>query len=488
MNELGLPTRMFALDCEPSGRKRVNNYFHLRWIDIVRQALEDEHFDLLNNSQFSRILQMGRHTFSVMFFHYLLSRQLVTEKEFELWWLYVGKPIRYAIQDFALVTGLNCGERSSLDGDANERGIGRRKETAKVKTSVSIWDELFRGEEKPTVAWIMDRLVRGKKYKDPLTRLRLALLVLVEGILCPTCGTTNIRPEVVSKLADLDDFLKYPWGRESFLLTVRSTKSRTPVNYVQETMAIQGFSHAMVLVTITACPSIIIKSGGGDPLADSALSTADIITRVVERKLVVNLVTAKSIDQLGQAYVQSFQRRVTCHKGAVTVVCSLETGGGNLAGDRGMNLKRGHFNREVGVLRTDLQSATTSIREMETAVTTEFENIEKLITGPGTTTRNHRSVEEVRIDSILLIAVQSMTLETHFFSPAKGTASAPLYAASTASPGVSKSGEYNVQLCADIRSMQTQGQRGLSPDPPPPSVPHTKFTVSSLPLNGEHCR
>ena len=141
---------------------------------------------------------------------------------------------------------------------------------------------------------------QGKKYKDPLTRLRLALFVLVEGILCPTCGTTHIRPEVVSKLASLDDFLKYPSGKESFLPTVRSTKSKTPMNYVQETMAIQGFSHAMVLVTVTACPSIIIKSGGGDPLADSALSTADIITSVVERKLVVNLVTAKSVDQLGQ--------------------------------------------------------------------------------------------------------------------------------------------------------------------------------------------
>ncbi|KAG2281231.1 hypothetical protein Bca52824_052451 [Brassica carinata] len=172
MDELGLPSRMFASGCEPSGRKRVNNYFHLRWIDIVRQALEDEHFDLLNNSQFSRILQMGGHTFSVMFLHYLLSCQLVTEKEFELWWLYVGKPIRYAIQDFALVTGLNCGERSSLDGDANERGIGRGKGTAKAKTSVSIWDEQFCGEEKPTVAWIMDRLVRGKKYGEKSTRTR----------------------------------------------------------------------------------------------------------------------------------------------------------------------------------------------------------------------------------------------------------------------------------------------------------------------------
>ena len=197
MDELGLPSRMFASGAEPSGRKRVNNYFNLRWIDIMRQALEDEHLELLNDSQFARIFQMGGHTFSVMFLHYILSRQLVTEKELELWWLYAGKPIRYAIHDFALVTGLNCGESGLLDGDANERGIGRGKGTAKARASTSIWDELFCGEVKPTVGWIMDRLFRGEKYKDPLTRLRLSLLVLVEGILCPTCGTTNIRPEVV---------------------------------------------------------------------------------------------------------------------------------------------------------------------------------------------------------------------------------------------------------------------------------------------------
>ena len=89
----------------------------------------------------------------------------MTEKELELWWLYVGKPIRYAIQDFALVTGLNYGESGLLDGDANERGIGRGKGTAKARASASIWDELFRGEEKPTVGWIMDRLVKGKNTR-----------------------------------------------------------------------------------------------------------------------------------------------------------------------------------------------------------------------------------------------------------------------------------------------------------------------------------
>ncbi|CAN6907469.1 unnamed protein product [Brassica oleracea] len=305
MDELGLPLRMFEAGSEPSGRKRVNNYFNLRWIDIIKSALEEEDLEMLNESQFRRVLQMGSHTFSVMFLHYCLSRQLLTAKEYELWWIFVGKPIRYAIQDFALVTRLNCGDGVGLTGEAAEKGIGRGKASGKGKSSMSIWDDLFRGEEKPTPGWIMERLVKGKKYKDRLTRLRLSLLVLVEGILCPTCGTTKIRPEIVSMLGDLDAFMKYPWDRESFILTVRSTKARSAVNYVKDTMAIQGFTHAMVLVTVTACPSIIIKTGGADPLADSTLSSEEIISRVVDRKVVVNIVSAKTVDQLGQAYVRS---------------------------------------------------------------------------------------------------------------------------------------------------------------------------------------
>ncbi|CAF2324496.1 unnamed protein product, partial [Brassica napus] len=147
----------------------------------------------------------------------------------------------------------------------------------------------------------IDRLVKGKKYKDPLTRLRLALLVLVEGILCPTCGTTNIRPEVVRKLDNLDEFLNYPWGRESFLLTVRSTKSRRPSHYVlHDTMAIQSFSHAMVLVTVAACPSILLKPGAVTPLDDESKSSEDIVNELLDRKFSVNVVSAKAVDQKAQ--------------------------------------------------------------------------------------------------------------------------------------------------------------------------------------------
>uniref|UniRef100_A0A0D3E8M1 DUF1985 domain-containing protein n=1 Tax=Brassica oleracea var. oleracea TaxID=109376 RepID=A0A0D3E8M1_BRAOL len=389
---------------------------------------------------------MGGHTFSVMFLQYIISRQLVTEKELELWWFYVGNPIRYAIKDFALVTGLNCGERGLLDGDANERGIGRGKGTAKARASTSIWDELFCGEVKPTVGWIMDRLFRGEKYKDPLTRLRLSLLVLVEGILCPTCGTTNIRPEV---------------------------------------------------------------SGGGDPLTDSSLSTADIIRSVVERKLVVNLVTAKSVDQLGQVsralYFTYIEYSSGMPSGDWRGQSSKQQGhepqpGENIPLDVPTFLRmaadayeervmpmfegyvlslKGHFNREVGVLRTDLQSATTSIRQLETSVTTEFEDMKKLIKGPGYNDEEPPIGGGIPYRQYSPYRGPDHDVRDAFVPPAKGNASAPVYAASTTSPGVSKSGEDNVPLPSDIGSMRTQGHRVLSPDPPRPSVPQTEFSESA---------
>ncbi|XP_033145455.1 uncharacterized protein LOC117133426 [Brassica rapa] len=303
MEEVELPSRLFETGFEPVGRKRVNSYFNLRWIELIKLALDEEDLEMLQGTQFATVLRMGGHTFSVMFAHYFLSLQLVTLKEFELWWTFAGKPIRYAIEDFALVTGLNCEEPPASSMREQEKVVVRAKGNAKGKGTTSkssIWEALFGGEDKPTPNWIMDRLILGKKYKDSVTRLRLALLVLVEGILCPTCGSTKIRPKVVNRLGNIDEFLKYPWGRESFLLTVNSAKPRSPLQYVQDTIAIQGFVHAMVLVTLTACPAIFVKAKDGAPIPDDNRGSKEILESLVSRKLAVNVPWAKTVDQKGQ--------------------------------------------------------------------------------------------------------------------------------------------------------------------------------------------
>ena len=88
MEELGLSERLFLTGYEPTGRKRINNYFNLRWIEVVKAALSDSQQEMLAESQFRQLILMGSHTFSVMFAHQMLSRQLVTRKLYELWWLF----------------------------------------------------------------------------------------------------------------------------------------------------------------------------------------------------------------------------------------------------------------------------------------------------------------------------------------------------------------------------------------------------------------
>ncbi|CAE5959870.1 unnamed protein product [Arabidopsis arenosa] len=300
MEEEPLPKRMFCTGFEPSGRHRVNNYFNLRWIENIKQALSDADNERLCNSQFGSLMLTGNHTFSVMFVHYLLSRQLVTNKKYELWWVFAGKPIRYAIEDFALVTGLNCG-KTGFKPDRG-RGIAVRR-GAHLKTA--LWKSLFGNLAKPTTTWILEKLLLGKKYKDDETRFRLALLLLVDGILCPTCAKTNISPKHVAMVGDIEVFLKYPWGRESFLKTVVSAKARTARQLVNETCAIQGFSHALVVVTVACCPMIIRSPSVGLNIHDPAVPIRDIVQNVIERSLCINVHNARMVDQTGQARVTS---------------------------------------------------------------------------------------------------------------------------------------------------------------------------------------
>ncbi|CAN6874723.1 unnamed protein product [Brassica oleracea] len=127
MEELGLQEQLYQTGYEPSRRKKINNYFNLRWIEVIKEALSDAQQELLAESQFRQIMLMGGHTFWVMFAHQLLARQLVARKKYELWWRFAGKPIRYAIGDFALVTGLNCGTPPSNELGIQGGGKGKRK-------------------------------------------------------------------------------------------------------------------------------------------------------------------------------------------------------------------------------------------------------------------------------------------------------------------------------------------------------------------------
>ncbi|CAN7054053.1 unnamed protein product [Brassica oleracea var. botrytis] len=60
----------------------------------------------------------------------------------------------------------------------------------------------------------------GNEYLAVEKRLPLALIALVDGVLCPSNKDLKLTPRYVEMMSDVESFLVYPWGRESFLTTV----------------------------------------------------------------------------------------------------------------------------------------------------------------------------------------------------------------------------------------------------------------------------
>ncbi|ESQ43517.1 hypothetical protein EUTSA_v10015691mg [Eutrema salsugineum] len=241
------PDRMFALGNEPENKK-VNTYFQLTYLDTISFALEEDHMEKLSLSQFGKLMEAGNKiASSVRFLHFILSRQLVTKKNKELWCLFAGQPIRFSIREFAITTGLDC---SKLPPAKKLKEYQVNAETI----------ELFGSEKNATPGWIATTLA-GRPYKDKETRFKLACLLLIDGIVCPTSRNAKISAEHIMMVQDVDKFLEYPWGRKSFDLTIHSIKTRTATtSYLcQPTCAFQGFIHALQMVILECAPAILKK-------------------------------------------------------------------------------------------------------------------------------------------------------------------------------------------------------------------------------------
>ncbi|XP_020884365.1 uncharacterized protein LOC110229196 [Arabidopsis lyrata subsp. lyrata] len=249
MAELELPSRLFADREEPAG-DRVNMYFKLNTIKAVLKALTPEELDTIRPC-FGKLLDVySKPVFSGKLAHFLLTRQLNVVKRHEIWVVFAGKPVRFSLREFGLVTGLNCQPLPALD-----------RALTKCPPGVTpYWFTLFGGEECFTGEMLLGKLRRPKALSSEV-RVKYACLLLVDGFLCRRSFHMKIPKEHVEMIHDLDVFLKYPWGRYSFDMTMQCIKSRSLNQLAQATVAIQGFIHALGLVLVEAVPAVLSAVG-----------------------------------------------------------------------------------------------------------------------------------------------------------------------------------------------------------------------------------
>lgn len=188
--------------------------------------------------------------------HNFLCRQIKSSNPDELWFVFGGHPIRFSLREFEVITGLPCGPypvKSEISAA-----------TSHDKSGCPYWYTLVGPSKKITISHIVKMLQNDREM--PIWRkVRLVLIVIVEGIL--TCGTQPIRPSshVVEMVRNLDFFLAYPWGRHSFEMTIRMVKvghkvkqlSKLVTKLKQRSLVLHGFPLAIQLHLFQSIPLLL---------------------------------------------------------------------------------------------------------------------------------------------------------------------------------------------------------------------------------------
>ncbi|KAF8062137.1 hypothetical protein N665_1203s0007 [Sinapis alba] len=187
-----LPEKIFAYGEEPTG-VRVTSYHKASRIRLILNVLDaDEVAD--------------KPAFSGRFCRYIISRKLKVAKKHEVWFLFAGKPIRFSLREFALVT------------------------------------------EVP-VSYVV-RMLKKKIVADKDVRIKYAYMALLASVILPTTHTPRISQDHAELIKDLDTFFRIPGGGKEVSLS-------------QNTIALKGFVLSLQLVMVKAVPTLTEAVGDG---------------------------------------------------------------------------------------------------------------------------------------------------------------------------------------------------------------------------------
>ncbi|KAF8048173.1 hypothetical protein N665_2630s0004 [Sinapis alba] len=237
----------------------------------IFKAGEEPTVEQIRASPFGKLVEIAdTPSFSGRFGRYIISRQLKVAKRHEAWFVFAGKPIRFSLREFALVTGLNCGKFPKRS----------KKRAKKHITEKPYWGELFDTLKEVPVSSVICML-KKKTVTGCDLRLKYAYLALLSSVILPTTHTPRISQDHAEMIKDIEEFFAYPWGRISFDMLMSSIKERKEVSLSQNTIALKGFVLSLQLVMVEAVPALTeavhddSSSGSEDEFGEEEDNTDD---------------------------------------------------------------------------------------------------------------------------------------------------------------------------------------------------------------------
>ncbi|XP_024010578.1 uncharacterized protein LOC112085993 [Eutrema salsugineum] len=179
-----------------------------------------------------------------------------------MWFVFGGKPLRFSLREFHIITGLSCSQIPSENEIEEHMNLD----------SISMWKRLFGADNlnidvPQVIAMLQD------SYLSDWKKLPLALIVILDGIVVCPDKHLKLTLEYVEMLNDIDFFLTYPWGRESFLQTyarlgppassaevsIGDPIKELRIRLMQQNAACYGFLLPLQLLAFETIPLLLSK-------------------------------------------------------------------------------------------------------------------------------------------------------------------------------------------------------------------------------------
>ncbi|KAF8112848.1 hypothetical protein N665_0060s0030 [Sinapis alba] len=191
-----LPNRLYGEGLEPQVKK-INNSCRLKLLELLREKMEPEYKEVMKDPMFSHIMVIEENglKFLARLVQSFLCRELMTSKKYEKWFSFARTPLRFSLQEYHAVMGLNVKlEKISV---------------VKWTDDMDFWSKMIK-----TNGRINLKLIKEK--------VRMIYFCVIMGVVMGRDEKVNF-PHLYMKLAmDLEKLRRYPWGLYSFDFLLKS--------------------------------------------------------------------------------------------------------------------------------------------------------------------------------------------------------------------------------------------------------------------------
>ncbi|CAH8272755.1 unnamed protein product [Arabidopsis lyrata] len=231
-NVFKYPPRLYAEGKSPLQHRSMNHNCYLSKIGQIREGLGIDVWDGLEKSSLGVFIKLAEleYTWAAKKVHLFLTNQLKVDNFHEIWSMIDGRPVRFSLNEFAAITGLNCDPFDPSEKfEADHRELW---EAMKVPISEGPKFNELRTVMDLSKAWdLKERMMVGR-----LCLLSVAIHGVHHGSRFPLSSAIRVLDPV--------SFEKYPWGRVAFECLLKSVKT---VDFNKDGYVIKGCVHALLM-------------------------------------------------------------------------------------------------------------------------------------------------------------------------------------------------------------------------------------------------